>query len=68
MEIRCVFLEFGRPNWKKRVFDYVKETQKDKKHQKLDQALDEIKKKFGEDAVMRAAFLKSEDTKDGDSV
>mgnify|MGYP003373393589 FL=1 len=50
------------------LFDYVKETQKDKKHQKLDQALDEIKKKFGEDAVMRAAFLKSEDTKDGDSV
>ena len=30
----------------------------DKKHEKLDQALDEIRKKFGNDAVVRASFLK----------
>nr|WP_294463764.1 DNA polymerase IV [uncultured Sellimonas sp.] len=52
------------------LFDYmetIKETRerrpekKDAKHQKLDQALDEIRKKFGEDAVVRAAFLKKEE-------
>ena len=30
----------------------------DKKHEKLDQALDEIRKRFGNDAVVRASFLK----------
>ena len=29
--------------------------------EKLDQALDQIRKKFGDDAVMRAAFLKKEE-------
>ena len=51
------------------LFDYletIQETQKqpkrkDEKHQKLDQALDQIRKKFGDDAVMRAAFLKKEE-------
>ena len=35
-----------------------KETSKKEKHQKLDKALDEIKRRFGEDAVKRGAFLK----------
>ena len=35
-----------------------KETSKKEKHQKLDKALDEIKRRFGEDAVKRGTFLK----------
>ena len=46
------------------LFDYLEEVREtknerkqDQKHRKLDRALDEIRKKFGDDAVMRAAFL-----------
>ena len=40
------------------IFDIQMEKPKDEKHKKLDKALDEIKKKFGEDAVKRGIFLK----------
>ena len=44
------------------IFDYQhlmeKEVSKKEKHQKLDKALDEIKKRFGEDAVKRGTLLK----------
>lgn len=50
------------------LFDYMAEEQRkaeerknDEKHQKLDQALDEIKKKFGKQAVVRAALLEKTD-------
>ena len=36
----------------------VKSFENSRKHEKLDQALDEIRKKFGNDAVVRASFLK----------
>lgn len=36
----------------------VKNFENSQKHEKLDQALDEIRKKFGNDAVVRASFLK----------
>ena len=36
----------------------VKSFENSQKHEKLDQALDEIRKKFGKDAVVRASFLK----------
>ena len=39
------------------LFDYMEEKKKDEKHQKLDQALDEIKKKFGDDAVFRGTLM-----------
>ena len=40
------------------IFDIQIEKPKDEKHKKLDKALDEIKRKFGEDAVKRGVFLK----------
>lgn len=44
------------------LFDYQsvleKDIPQDEKHKKLDQALDAIRKKFGEDAVTRGTFLK----------
>lgn len=44
------------------IFDFqyeqVKEKAKDDKHQKLDKALDEIRKKFGDEAIKRGTFLK----------
>lgn len=44
------------------IFDFqyeqMKETTKDDKHQKLDKALDEIRKKFGDEAIKRGTFLK----------
>ena len=41
------------------LFDMdLRSYENDKKHEKLDQALDEIRKKFGNDAVVRASFLK----------
>lgn len=39
------------------IFDMQLEKPKDEKHKKLDQALDEIRKRFGEDAVKRGTFL-----------
>ena len=36
----------------------VRRLENSQKHEKLDQALDEIRKKFGNDAVVRASFLK----------
>ena len=42
------------------IFDIQKEKPKDEKHKKLDKALDEIKRKFGEDAVKRGVFLNKE--------
>lgn len=61
--IRTARLEGENAPQQLNLFDYmeeVREQKKEKKHQKLDQALDEIRRKFGEDAVMRAAFLKKE--------
>lgn len=44
------------------IFDFqyeqVTEKAKDEKHQKLDKALDEIRKKFGDEAIKRGTFLK----------
>jgi DNA polymerase-4 len=48
------------------IFDYEKEfaqnkkmqVMRDEKHRKMDQALDEIRKKFGEDAIQRGTLLK----------
>lgn len=44
------------------IFDFqyeqVQEKTKDDKHQKLDKALDEIRKKFGDEAIKRGTFLK----------
>lgn len=44
------------------IFDYQYEEKNDKvkeeKHRKLDHALDEIRKKFGEEAIKRGTFLK----------
>ena len=40
------------------IFDIQMEKPKDEKHRKLDKALDEIRKRFGEDAVKRGIFLK----------
>lgn len=44
------------------IFDFQPEmeqkVQKEEKHQKLDKALDEIRKKYGEDAVKRGTLLK----------
>ena len=47
------------------IFDYATEhvehkvkDEKQKKHQKLDKALDEIRKKFGDEAIKRGTFLK----------
>ena len=40
------------------IFDIQQEKPKDEKHRKLDKALDEIRKRFGEDAVKRGTFLK----------
>ena len=67
--IRTAKLEEESAPQQMNLFDYletIQETQKqpkrkDEKHQKLDQALDQIRKKFGDDAVMRAAFLKKEE-------
>lgn len=39
------------------IFDIQAEKPKDEKHKKLDKALDEIRKRFGEDAVKRGTFL-----------
>ena len=43
------------------IFDFQKEvkqdTVKNEKHEKLDKALDEIRKKFGDDAIKRGTFL-----------
>lgn len=70
--IRTSRLEEEDAPWQMNLFDYMetvkesKKTQRNKKHQKLDQALDEIRKKFGEDAVVRAAFLKKEEEKPKD--
>ena len=36
--------------------EYVKETVKDEKHQKLDKALDQIRKKYGNDAIVRGTL------------
>lgn len=41
------------------ISEEVKSFENSQKHEKLDQALDEIRKKFGKDAVVRASFLKS---------
>lgn len=44
------------------IFDFqhqdVSDKVKDEKHQKLDKALDEIRKKFGDEAIKRGTFLK----------
>ena len=44
------------------IFDFQEELEqkanKNSKHQKLDKALDEIRKKFGEDAITRGTLLK----------
>ena len=40
------------------ISEEVKSFENSQKHEKLDQALDEIRKKFGKDAVVRASFLK----------
>ena len=40
------------------ISEEVKSFGNSQKHEKLDQALDEIRKKFGKDAVVRASFLK----------
>ena len=44
------------------IFDFQeimeKETPKDEKHQKLDKALDKIRKKYGEDAIVRGSLKK----------
>ena len=44
------------------IFDFqesfVKETVKDEKHQKLDKALDLIRKKYGDDAIVRGSLKK----------
>lgn len=40
------------------IFDIQMEKPKDEKHRKLDKALDEIRERFGEDAVKRGIFLK----------
>lgn len=42
------------------IFDIQYDKPKDEKHKKLDKALDEIRKRFGEQAVMRGTFLDSE--------
>lgn len=42
------------------IFDIQYNKPKDEKHKKLDKALDEIRKRFGEQAVMRGTFLDSE--------
>lgn len=42
------------------IFDIQYEKPKDEKHKKLDKALDEIRKRFGEQAVVRGTFLDSE--------
>lgn len=41
------------------IFDMQVEKPKDEKHKKLDQALDQIRKKYGEDAVVRGRLLDS---------
>lgn len=40
------------------IFDIQVEKPKDEKHKRLDKALDDIRKRFGEDAVKRGTFLK----------
>lgn len=44
------------------IFDFQKvqkeQSVKNEKHQKLDRALDEIRKKYGEDAVQKGTLLK----------
>ncbi len=40
------------------IFDFQYAKPKDEKHRKLDQALDQIRKRYGEDAVVRGTFLK----------
>lgn len=43
------------------IFDFQEEVnnqRKNEKHQKLDKALDEIRKKFGDEAIKRGTFLK----------
>lgn len=40
------------------IFDIQIEKPKDEKHKKLDKALDDIRRRFGEDAVKRGTFLK----------
>ena len=40
------------------ISEEVKSFENSQKHEKLDQALDVIRKKFGKDAVVRASFLK----------
>lgn len=40
------------------IFDIQMEKPQDEKHQKLDRALDEIRKKYGDDAVVRGTLLK----------
>lgn len=67
--IRTSRLEEEDAPWQMNLFDYmetVKESKKNQKHQKLDQALDEIRNRFGKDAVVRAAFLKKEEEKPKD--
>ncbi|WP_461810026.1 Y-family DNA polymerase [Faecalimonas sp.] len=40
------------------IFDIQMEKPKDEKHRKLDKVLDEIRERFGEDAIKRGTFLK----------
>ena len=40
------------------IFDIQTENPKDEKHKMLDKALDDIRRRFGEDAVKRGTFLK----------
>lgn len=42
------------------IFDIQYEKPKDEKHKKLDKALDEIRKRFGEQAVVRGTFMETE--------
>lgn len=69
--IRASRLEEESAPQQMNLFDYLEEVREtknerkqDQKHRKLDRALDEIRKKFGDDAVMRAAFLKKQEKKE----
>ena len=69
--IRASRLEEESAPQQMNLFDYLEEVREtknerkqDQRHRKLDRALDEIRKKFGDDAVMRAAFLKKQEKKE----
>ena len=69
--IRASRLEEESAPQQMNLFDYLEEVREtknerkqDQKHRKLDRALDEIRKKFVDDAVMRAAFLKKQEKKE----